>query len=570
MGPYNGNYFDAGMDNGSVGNATKVQPKQQQPQQPPQQKSATMPQGGSMASSEGLQNSYTGQGFSAGSSFGPWGMLVGALVGNTADMVASYEDVNKQFNALHDAYRENQQNWYTQDHYQQFTPGQRMQFGGNAAHLAKGGIHIKEENRGKFTDAAKRAGMSVQEYASHVLNDPHASETLRKRAQFAKNASKWHHTEGGEIEHVVPADNVEAARALSERSGTSSRTIPGRSSGTSDNVSMGGGDMVSPGEATVSDKALTDMSIVGGFMREQLQQMLYPNAVGRSHKATGGPETSASLTGSSVDLELLAEQSPGRISPILSSITTTPPSGSPMRSNNDPTATSVDKMTLRTQSVAGSPLSGQPKSGGTTVVSDLGDQKAADQTQALIDAAMFTNIGLGVSSLFHNAFSRRDPLPTPQTVQPRLLDLKTGAQKAALDQERARAVATAVYNNRGRQDIGRDLGIVANDQAARTRNAAIIEQERNTEEQANTQLINQYNLANTQALNQFRQQDAMLQEQYRQAKGDAISKSLAAIGDAAGQMVEQKAHDIERRKTDELFREYIGYMRGTNPYFPNY
>ena len=32
-----------------------------------------------------------------------------------------------------------------------------------------GGIHIKKKNRGKFTAAAKRAGMGVQAYAKKVL-----------------------------------------------------------------------------------------------------------------------------------------------------------------------------------------------------------------------------------------------------------------------------------------------------------------------------------------------------------------------------------------------------------------
>lgn len=54
-------------------------------------------------------------------------------------------------------------------------------------------IHIKKENRGKFTAAAKRAGMSVQAYASKVLNDPNASPQLKKRANFARNAKKWKH-----------------------------------------------------------------------------------------------------------------------------------------------------------------------------------------------------------------------------------------------------------------------------------------------------------------------------------------------------------------------------------------
>lgn len=56
------------------------------------------------------------------------------------------------------------------------------------------GIHIKKENKGKFTAAANRHGMSVQAFARKVLNAPKGkySPTLRKRANFAKNAAKWH------------------------------------------------------------------------------------------------------------------------------------------------------------------------------------------------------------------------------------------------------------------------------------------------------------------------------------------------------------------------------------------
>lgn len=60
-----------------------------------------------------------------------------------------------------------------------------------------GGIHIKKKNRGKFTESAQRAGMGVQEYARHVLaNKEDYSSTLVKRANFARNAAKWH-AEGG-------------------------------------------------------------------------------------------------------------------------------------------------------------------------------------------------------------------------------------------------------------------------------------------------------------------------------------------------------------------------------------
>ncbi len=52
-------------------------------------------------------------------------------------------------------------------------------------------IHIKKENRGKFTASAKRAGQSVQEHARSVLNNPNATPLQKKRANFARNAAKW-------------------------------------------------------------------------------------------------------------------------------------------------------------------------------------------------------------------------------------------------------------------------------------------------------------------------------------------------------------------------------------------
>lgn len=58
-------------------------------------------------------------------------------------------------------------------------------------------IKIKKKNRGKFTKAAKAAGESVQEHAHNVLNNPKATKLQKKRAQFAVNAKKWHHKDGG-------------------------------------------------------------------------------------------------------------------------------------------------------------------------------------------------------------------------------------------------------------------------------------------------------------------------------------------------------------------------------------
>lgn len=61
-----------------------------------------------------------------------------------------------------------------------------------------GGIHINPKNKGKFTASAKRAGMSVQEFARHVLaNKDKYSTTQVRRANFAKNAKRFKHKNGG-------------------------------------------------------------------------------------------------------------------------------------------------------------------------------------------------------------------------------------------------------------------------------------------------------------------------------------------------------------------------------------
>jgi hypothetical protein len=63
-----------------------------------------------------------------------------------------------------------------------------------------GGIHIKPENRGKFTAYKERTGKTTEE-ALHSKN-PH----VRQMANFARNASKWHHAFGGDLDnsHMYP------------------------------------------------------------------------------------------------------------------------------------------------------------------------------------------------------------------------------------------------------------------------------------------------------------------------------------------------------------------------------
>lgn len=62
----------------------------------------------------------------------------------------------------------------------------------NKKEFKEGGIHIDPKNKGKFTEAAKRRGMGVQEFANKVMaNKEDYSPLLVKRANFAKNAAKW-------------------------------------------------------------------------------------------------------------------------------------------------------------------------------------------------------------------------------------------------------------------------------------------------------------------------------------------------------------------------------------------
>lgn len=85
------------------------------------------------------------------------------------------------------------------------------------AEMKSGGIHIKPSKRGTFTAAAKKHGKSVQAFASQVLaNKQNYSPAMVKKANFARNASKWHHQDGGiaegQVIDVTP-DMLEQLRA---------------------------------------------------------------------------------------------------------------------------------------------------------------------------------------------------------------------------------------------------------------------------------------------------------------------------------------------------------------------
>jgi hypothetical protein len=78
-----------------------------------------------------------------------------------------------------------------------YSNGIWFQDGGDVDQMANGGIHIKKSHEGKFTDWAKRHGMSMSEA---IQAGKHAkSAAVRKMATFADNARHWKHAEGGVV-----------------------------------------------------------------------------------------------------------------------------------------------------------------------------------------------------------------------------------------------------------------------------------------------------------------------------------------------------------------------------------
>jgi hypothetical protein len=57
--------------------------------------------------------------------------------------------------------------------------------------MAQKPIKINPANKGKYTARAKANGNTVQEQARKDLTNPNVSPTIKKRANFAKNAKKW-------------------------------------------------------------------------------------------------------------------------------------------------------------------------------------------------------------------------------------------------------------------------------------------------------------------------------------------------------------------------------------------
>lgn len=128
---------------------------------------------------------------------GPWGAVAGAAVG-LGSGIAGIAIGNKKAREKARELNNNAQlanASYLNNFSNSVENTQNTMFNNSLLNVAKDGgkIYIKPSKRGTFTTAAKQRGLGVQEFASRVLaNLDNYSESMRKKAQFAKNASKWH------------------------------------------------------------------------------------------------------------------------------------------------------------------------------------------------------------------------------------------------------------------------------------------------------------------------------------------------------------------------------------------
>ena len=128
-----------------------------------------------------------------------------------------------------------------------------------------GGIYIKPSKRGTFTTAAKKHGKSVQEFASQVLaNKDNYSTAMVKKANFARNAAKWHSL-GGPLQ--THGGNWSTGLVLIDNGGTHEQNpLQGVPMGVSQD---GTPNLVEEGEVIWNDYVFSNRLKVPSELREQ-------------------------------------------------------------------------------------------------------------------------------------------------------------------------------------------------------------------------------------------------------------------------------------------------------------
>ena len=141
------------------------------------------------------------KGAAAGAMLGPIGAGIGAGIGAIGGAVKSLTEKK----AMEE--QRNAQIRQRNAHMAANLPAQPMY---TPTFAMGGGIHIDPSKRGTFTAAATKHGKGVQEFARQVLaNKDNYSPAMVKKANFARNASKWH-AEGGPLTDTIPNNHLNA------------------------------------------------------------------------------------------------------------------------------------------------------------------------------------------------------------------------------------------------------------------------------------------------------------------------------------------------------------------------
>ena len=152
-----------------------------------------------------FKNSAKGFGQMASVSGGnPYAMAAGAIIGGASSNIGSLRSIGlakkraKEATALGIRTNNRLNSTFANAAQQLDTIDSRNYLNNEAVFAANGGnIHIAKSKKGTFTAAATKHNMGVQEFASKVLaNKDNYSPTMVKKANFAKNASKWHEDGG--------------------------------------------------------------------------------------------------------------------------------------------------------------------------------------------------------------------------------------------------------------------------------------------------------------------------------------------------------------------------------------
>lgn len=130
---------------------------------------------------------------------GPWGAVVGGVLGLGTGIAGWFngnrkarekaEELNREAEQANNQYLANFENAASNTH--------NTMFNNTLLNMAaRGGkIYIKPQNRGKFTEYC--GGKVTAECIARGKRS--SSSTIRKRATFAANARKWHHSLGGNL-----------------------------------------------------------------------------------------------------------------------------------------------------------------------------------------------------------------------------------------------------------------------------------------------------------------------------------------------------------------------------------